>query len=75
MLRMKRKPLTKLREWGKKMKLSKNTKFNEKPTEERPTEGGMVFSPPLNEPSSPVYLPTFSPLEESEEEEVIKEHM
>ena len=32
-----------------------------KPTEEEmPTEEGMVFPPPANEPESPVYLPAFS---------------
>ena len=28
--------------------------------EEMPTEEGMVFPPPANEPESPVYLPAFS---------------
>ena len=40
---------------------SRNNMLNEKLTEEEmPTEEGMVFPPPANEPESPVYLPAFS---------------
>ena len=72
MLRMKRKPLVKLREWGKKNKLDRNTMRNTKPISEPISpleEEAMTFPPPANEPPSPTYIPAFSPLEEEEEEE------
>ena len=68
MLRTKRRPLINLREWGKKIKLNRNTVLNEKPTEETSTEDSMTFSAPVNEPPSPTYTPVFSPLEEEEDE-------
>ena len=52
------------------IKLNRNTKLNEQPTEENTTEESMVFPPPVNEPPSPTYIPAFSPLEEEEEEEL-----
>ena len=73
MLRMKRKPLVKLREWGKKNKLDRNTMRNTKPISEPISpleEEAMTFPPPANEPPSPTYIPAFSPLEEEEEDEV-----
>ena len=69
-----------MQKWGKQLKLAKNTSMNESPSEEEavyPTEEEMVFPPTVNEPESPVYLPAFSPLEESEEEgfnEAITDH-
>ena len=73
MLRMKRKPLVNLREWGKKNKLDRNTMRNAKPISEPISpleEEAMTFPPPANEPPSPTYIPAFSPLEEEEEDEV-----
>ena len=73
MFRMKRKPLVKLREWGKRNKLTRNTMQTTKPMSEptsHPEEDTMTFSPPANEPPSPTYTPVFSPLEEEEEEEL-----
>ena len=70
---MKRKPLVKLREWGKKNKLDRNTMRNAKPISEPISpleEEAMTFPPPANEPPSPTYIPAFSPLEEEEEDEV-----
>ena len=68
MLRTKRKPLVNLREWGRKIRVSKNARLNEKPTEESQPEGSMIFSAPVSEPPSPTYTPVFSPLEEEEDE-------
>ena len=68
MLRTKRKPLVNVREWGRKIRVSKNARLNEKPTEESQPEGSMIFSAPVNEPPSPTYTPVFSPLEEEEDE-------
>ena len=59
----KRKPLINLRKWGKQVKLNRNTTLNEKPAEEE-----FTFTPPINEPPSPVCTPAFSPLGESEDE-------
>ena len=66
MLRTKRKPLVNLREWGRKIRVSKNARLNEKSTGE--SEDSMTFSEPVNEPPSPTYTPVFSPLEEEEDE-------
>ena len=51
----KKTPLINLREWGKKIRLNRNTILNEIPTEETPTEEPMVFPPPVNEPPSPTW--------------------
>ena len=67
MFRMKRKPLVKLREWGKKNKLDRNAMRIAKPISEPISpleEEAMTFPPPANEPPSPTYIPAFSPLEE-----------
>ena len=66
MLRTKRKPLVNLREWGRRIRVSKNARLNEKSTGE--SEDSMTFSEPVNEPPSPTYAPVFSPLEEEEDE-------
>ena len=68
MLRMKRKPLVKLREWGKRNRLDRNIMQNTISEPTSPAEGSMIFSEPLNEPASPTYTPVFSPLEEEEDE-------
>ena len=56
-----------MREWGRRVRVSKNARLNEKSTGE--SEDSMTFSEPVNEPPSPTYTPVFSPLEEEEEEE------
>ena len=55
MLRTKRKPLVNLREWGRKIRVSKNARLNEKSTGE--SEDSMTFSEPVNEPPTekPIY--------------------